>query len=183
MQVITQRKYNEMLGVLPPVRMGSHGIVSGFLVGEPVDHEDGVPVYAAYFVRDGEEYYSGDNMSVRAFDALIVSPTLGELLDEAETPDDVALEYKLREQYGDGPVDAYLSLGFEQGDGLESFEDAYAGEFASDKEFAQDMHEQTGMQLPNEYSVWPYTCIDWEQAARELMYDYAEERGYYFRNC
>ena len=26
------------------------------------------------------------------------------------------------------------------------------------------------------------TCIDWEFASRELMYDYFEVDGYYFRN-
>lgn len=29
---------------------------------------------------------------------------------------------------------------------------------------------------------WPQTCIDWEQAAKELRYDYSEDNGHYFRN-
>jgi hypothetical protein len=30
--------------------------------------------------------------------------------------------------------------------------------------------------------AWPYTCIDWEKAGQELMYDYFEVDGHYFRN-
>lgn len=59
-------------------------------------------------------------------------------------------------------------------------DEAYSGKFDSDEDFAQDMAEQTGSIDKN--LNWPYTCIDWEQAARELMYDYSESDGHYFRN-
>jgi antirestriction protein len=58
-------------------------------------------------------------------------------------------------------------------------EDALIGEFSSDEEFAQDMADNCG--LMTQEAVWPYTCIDWEYAARELMYDYYENDGFYFR--
>jgi len=58
--------------------------------------------------------------------------------------------------------------------------EAYAGEFTSDQDFAQDMAEQLGS--INKDIQWPYTCIDWEQASQELMYDYFEVDGFYFRN-
>jgi len=38
------------------------------------------------------------------------------------------------------------------------------------QEYAQDLAEDCGM-IPHGIS-WPITCIDWEQAARELQYDY-----------
>jgi len=38
------------------------------------------------------------------------------------------------------------------------------------KEYAQDLAEDNGMLLDN--LQWPLTCIDWEQAARELQMDY-----------
>jgi len=63
---------------------------------------------------------------------------------------------------------------------LSGFEEAYAGEHNSDEEFAQEMAESCGG-VPNS-NQWPYRCIDWEQAASELMYDYIESDGYYFRN-
>ena len=38
------------------------------------------------------------------------------------------------------------------------------------KEYAQEMAEDCGMIEPS--AVWPYTCVDWDQAARELRCDY-----------
>lgn len=72
-------------------------------------------------------------------------------------------------------VEAGLELGYE----LDQIEEAYAGHFDSDEEFAQEMAESIG--AVNQNASWPYTCIDWEQAARALMYDYREENGHYFR--
>jgi antirestriction protein len=74
-------------------------------------------------------------------------------------------------------VDDYDYDGIEKA--LELCEEAYSGSFDSDEAFAEDMAEQTGALRGD--NVWPYTCIDWEQAARELMYDYTEIDGYYFR--
>lgn len=59
-------------------------------------------------------------------------------------------------------------------------EEAYSGEFGSDEDFARNMAEETGA-INNDLS-WPYTCIDWEFAAKELMYDYCEAKNHYFRN-
>jgi len=75
---------------------------------------------------------------------------------------------------------AYIDNVGEEYATLEDIEEAYAGQFDSDEEFAQDMAEQLGS-IDKDVS-WPYTCIDWEQASSELMYDYFEEGGYYFRN-
>ena len=61
----------------------------------------------------------------------------------------------------------------------DDFNEAYAGQFSSDQDFAQDLSEQMGDEIPD---TWPQRYIDWEQAARELMYDYFESGGYYFRN-
>jgi|TARA_Y100000310_G_scaffold282497_1_gene303788 antirestriction protein len=79
---------------------------------------------------------------------------------------------------------AYIELGLENFIEpeleLENFEEAYQGQWPNDEEFAQQMAEDCG--LINESATWPNNCIDWEYASRELMYDYSEERGYYFRN-
>lgn len=75
---------------------------------------------------------------------------------------------------------AYIELvGIEYADADDAAE-AYAGQYDSDEDFAQDMAEQLGS--IDRDAQWPYTCIDWEHAARELMYDYSEVDGYYFRN-
>jgi len=59
-------------------------------------------------------------------------------------------------------------------------DEAYNGTFKDDEDFAQDMAEQLGAIDKN--ASWPQTCIDWEHAASELMYDYSESNGHYFRN-
>lgn len=77
-------------------------------------------------------------------------------------------------------VRAYISLGIGDDD-LSDFEEAYQGEFKSDEDFAKDMADNTGsVDLKNQ--PWPQYCIDWEFAARELMMDYSELDGFYFRN-
>ena len=58
-------------------------------------------------------------------------------------------------------------------------EELYWGKHNSDIAFAQDMAEQTGS--IDETLTWPNNCIDWERAARDLMYDYGESDGHYFR--
>ncbi len=62
----------------------------------------------------------------------------------------------------------------------EDVEEAYCGEFESDEKFAMEQADQLGL-IDNDLQ-WPYTCIDWEQAAKELMFDYFESDGFYFRN-
>ena len=73
-------------------------------------------------------------------------------------------------------IDAGLSLDIE----MDNLEEAYSGSFDSDEDFAYEQAEQCGL-IDNNVS-WPYTCIDWDHAARELMYDYCEQDGHYFRN-
>ena len=63
---------------------------------------------------------------------------------------------------------------------LENFYEAYAGVWDNDKDFAQNLADDMGFEQSNE---WPHSCIDWDQAARELlMFDYWESAGFYFRN-
>ncbi|MFA5299495.1 MAG: hypothetical protein WC389_15000, partial [Lutibacter sp.] len=59
-------------------------------------------------------------------------------------------------------------------------DEAYNGHFSNDEDFAYQMADELG--YLDDKKSWPYTCIDWEQAAKELMYDYSENGGYYFRN-
>lgn len=57
-------------------------------------------------------------------------------------------------------------------------DEAYSGQFNSDEEFARDLCDQLG-EIPKDLPS--YIHIDWEMTAKELMYDYAESNGYYFR--
>jgi antirestriction protein len=62
---------------------------------------------------------------------------------------------------------------------LESIAYAFVGEYDSDEDFAFEMAEASGFEESN---VWPNNCIDWERAARDLMYDYSSSDGFYFSN-
>lgn len=75
---------------------------------------------------------------------------------------------------------AYIDLVGEEYATMEDCEEAYQGEYKDDEEFAYQLADDLGY-LQKDVN-WPYDCIDWERAARELMYDYMEENGHYFRN-
>jgi antirestriction protein len=92
---------------------------------------------------------------------------------------------KLAEQFSEeNNLDSDINYAYIDNVGVEyskaeDVEEAFAGEYSSDEAFAQDLAEQTGFDQPD---AWPYNCIDWEYAAKEIMYDYFEVNGYYFRN-
>jgi antirestriction protein len=75
---------------------------------------------------------------------------------------------------------AYIDIVGEEYAKEEDVSEAYQGKYEDDKAFAIEMAYELG--LTNKELSWPYTCIDWEQAAKDLMYDYSESDGYYFRN-
>jgi len=70
-------------------------------------------------------------------------------------------------------------VAFDLGISVDNYEEAYAGEHSFPENFAQQVAEDIGS-VP-EGVGWPCTCIDWEQAASELMQDYCEENNHYFR--
>ena len=57
-------------------------------------------------------------------------------------------------------------------------DEAYNGKYRDDEEFAQQLLEDTG-DLPSDLPR--YIHIDWEWTAREIMMDYSEDNGHYFR--
>ena len=63
---------------------------------------------------------------------------------------------------------------------IDDIEEAYQGEYKDDEDFAWEFAHEIGAIEKN--ISWPYTCIDWEHAASEIMYDYCESNGHYFRN-
>jgi hypothetical protein len=105
----------------------------------------------------------------------------GDLDNHSPNYQDLETVYAINEADIDLDLDIILSYADNTSiDDLSNIEEAYAGQYNSDEDFAEDMADQLGY-INNDVS-WPYTCIDWEQAARELMYDYFESNGYYFRN-
>ena len=75
-------------------------------------------------------------------------------------------------------VKAYIDLGIGDDD-LKDFEEAYCGQWRTDEDFVKDLVEGTG-ELPKDLPL--YIHIDWEATAIDIMMDYSEDSGYYFRN-
>ena len=59
-------------------------------------------------------------------------------------------------------------------------EEAYQGQYDNDEDFAYQLADECGQ--IDHMATWPQNCIDWERAARDLMYDYCNDSGHYFRN-
>ena len=66
----------------------------------------------------------------------------------------------------------------EYGHDVEDFDEAYQGEWDNDEDFVQELLEDTGS-LPKDLPF--YIHIDWESTSRDVMMDYFEIEGHYFR--
>ncbi len=108
--------------------------------------------------------------------------------DSEEVPDKYLTKGGLDEDYFDfkdaleksGLSYESFAAGVELDISLDNIEEAYQGEYRNDEEFAQEMADQIG--AIDQDLAWPYTCIAWKRAAKELMQDYMEQDGYYFRS-
>ena len=99
-----------------------------------------------------------------------------------EEPDDIAREMEeegIPEEYREA-VEIYKKIMGSPAPDLSTFMEDYAGEWASHAEFAQNMAESIGA-LDGAPDSWPFTCIDWKKAGGELLHDYHERDGHYFR--
>ena len=91
---------------------------------------------------------------------------------------DIAEVYKLLEIIKDLDLDAdVIRAGIALNIPLESIEDAYYGKYSSDIEFAEDYAEMRGFEEPMN---WPFIHIDWQEAARNLMFYFQEDNDHYF---
>lgn len=81
--------------------------------------------------------------------------------------------------YDEEVYEAYKNIVGEEYYDKEKAEEDYQGKWDSDEDFVRDLLEQTG-ELPKDLPS--YIHIDWEWTAKEIMYDYAEDNGHYFRN-
>lgn len=107
-----------------------------------------------------------------------------ELEHRAIYQDDQAAADVLDQLYLDFENYAAYSEGAEQDiEDIEAWhaeaEDAYQGEYGSVEEFAQDLVESTTDFTPGD--SWLNAYIDWERVGTDLMQDYFEVDGRYFR--
>jgi hypothetical protein len=93
--------------------------------------------------------------------------------EDEEVNELTELQDKLSEQYGHGPVEAFLEW-WDMED-LKHFKDAYIGCYNSGAQFAEDhvCYGETD-QLPF------YVAIDWEKTWDNIEFDYVEQDNYYF---
>ena len=61
---------------------------------------------------------------------------------------------------------------------LSDIDEAYQGEFKDDEDFVQNLLEDIG-DIPS--NLPSYIHIDWERTASDVMCDYCEYNGHYFR--
>jgi antirestriction protein len=62
---------------------------------------------------------------------------------------------------------------------IDYYTNSYCGYYDSDSDFAESFAITI---LWTSISSWPYNCIDWDHAAKELMRDHFKIDGHYFRN-
>lgn len=132
-----------------------------FLTGEVIFAFVGAEPLLEGFIKDGE--LSAD------------LPEAIELLEKATYDKEIYEAYQ--ENVGDSLTDTadLHSL-------IDRADEAYSGAFRTDEEFAEETAISIGAIDPRVGARWPHNCIDWEQAASELMQDYFEVNGHYFRS-
>ena len=86
---------------------------------------------------------------------------------------------ELKEDNEPEAIDAYISIVGEKYATKEDFEESFQGKWSNDEDFVSQLLEDTG-EIPKDLP--PYVHIDMEATARDIMMDYSEENGYYFRN-
>ena len=104
----------------------------------------------------------------------VVYPHVEDSEEDTEEVDELTeLKNKLIEEYGEGPVDAFLE--WWDMDDLKHFENAYIGCYRSGAEFAEEhvCYGETD-QLPF------YVAIDWRETWYNIEGDYVVEDDYYF---
>lgn len=154
-----------------------HKYNSGTLQGDWMDLEDYSDAAeffeAAKELHEDEEdpefmFQDFDEVPARFKDESMSESELQELYDFIEMVEDSGHDMEVFE--------AAEACGIDPSD----VDEAYQGKYDSDEDFAEEMAEQLGYM--DEKKGWPFNCIDWEYAARELMYDYCSDKGHYFRN-
>lgn len=74
---------------------------------------------------------------------------------------------------------AYINLVSAEYATAEGAQESYQGEYDSDEDFVMQLLGDMG-ELPD--NLPSYIHIDWESTARDVMMDYMEDSGHYFRN-
>jgi antirestriction protein len=85
---------------------------------------------------------------------------------------------ELVERFGIDIIKEFLNGGYGS---ITDMEEAYQGQYTSDEDFAETLCNDCYDLSPKD-NFHPHNYIDWKAVARDLMYDYFEIEGYYFRS-
>lgn len=159
--------------------MGGHGQVIDHIKPANEDQKELVRLWTKYHLKDVSAMHNFREHLEGVLARIEHAEANRE--DKKLAGDEAVLEMMEQEGINDSmleAVKAYMELN--STDDLSDFEESYAGAFSDDAEFAQDMAENIG--AVDDKATWPNNCIDWEEAGKQLMYDYSEQSGFYFRN-
>jgi len=158
----------------PSVYVGTYakynsGSINGAWVRlDQFDNEDEFLTYCAELHKDEEDpefmFQDFENFPEQYYSESGINPDLWDFL---------ALDDDDRAMY-----EAFKETGMEGT--FSDAQEAYSGQFNNDVDFVYDLLESCG-DIPKDLPS--YIHIDWESTARDIMYDYSEANGYYFRNC
>lgn len=94
-----------------------------------------------------------------------------DIYEIAEQINDSGYDIEVFESY----VDCVRKMDFQSVyDGVMNY---YIGEYSDDETFVQELCEND-----TPYNLPSYICIDWDATARNIMFDYFESNGHYFRS-
>lgn len=85
--------------------------------------------------------------------------TLQDLIDNSDHPIAMQAFYDNQPQYWDKYPEEFE----------DAFNDSYVGEYESTKDYAEEYAQETVQEL--NIGLWPFNCIDWEDAWSELETD------------
>lgn len=112
------------------------------------------------------------------------SEGFGGVVNEHTSVDDIVAWDEALEEQGD-PLLAFLKVegvyGASVAEVVERFQDAYAGQYDSPRDFAEEVVESCGYLDEMPESLRPY--FNYDAFGRDLMFDHYEQDGYYFRSC
>lgn len=126
-----------------------HAEVHAMLAASPVPGAEECAIH---------DYEGFAGIRIGEYDSIETVAKLAALLDEHGAA--IAAFYDNQPGYWDDNLD----------DIEPAFQDAYCGEWESERAYAEDYAESTG--ALQEDARWPYDHIDWDDATEDLMQDY-----------
>mgnify|MGYP003495948259 CR=1 FL=1 len=84
---------------------------------------------------------------------------------------------ELIEEYGIDVVEGYVNEGYS----LSDFEEAYQGKYDNDEDFVYQLCNDLYDLNEHKGEFHPFNYIDWERVTNDVMMDYFEVEGHYFR--